>query len=60
MLQLAQEEAAEFYHIHADKPFFNDLTTFMSSAPLMIMILEKENAIAEWAHLNGRHQPFRS
>ncbi len=57
MLQLAQEEAAEFYHIHADKPFFNDLTTFMSSAPLMIMILEKENAIAEWRTLMGATNP---
>ena len=57
MLQLAQEEAAEFYHIHAEKPFFNDLTSFMSSGPVMVMILEKENAIADWRALMGATNP---
>ena len=38
-------QAKGFYHVHAQRPFFNDLCTFMSSGPLFPMVLEKENAI---------------
>ena len=57
MLQLTKEEAAEFYHAHTDKPFFNDLTTFMSSGEIIVLILEKENAIEEWRTLMGATNP---
>lgn len=57
MLQLTKEEAGEFYHAHRDKPFFDDLTSFMSSGAVMIMILEKENAIEAWRNLMGATNP---
>lgn len=60
MIQLTKEEAGDFYHAHKDKPFFNDLTDFMSSDQVMIMILEKENAIMEWRNLMGATDPAKA
>jgi nucleoside-diphosphate kinase len=60
MLQLAKEEVAEFYHAHTDKPFFDDLTSFMSSGTIIIMILEKENAIQDWRTLMGDTDPAKA
>jgi nucleoside-diphosphate kinase len=54
---ISKAEAEGFYAVHSAKPFFNDLTTFMSSGPLVLMVLEKENAIAELRKLMGATNP---
>jgi nucleoside-diphosphate kinase len=54
---ITRPEAEGFYAVHRGKPFFNDLTTFMSSGPLFLMVLEKENAIADLRKLMGATDP---
>ena len=44
-LQVSKDEAAEFYKVHQSKPFYNDLCTYLSSGPIVVMILEGDNAI---------------
>ena len=56
-LSLSKTEAEGFYHVHAARPFFNDLTTFMSGGPIFPMVLEKENAIADLRKLMGATNP---
>ena len=52
MLQLSINDAKSFYGIHKDKPFFNDLLTYITSGPVMVQVLEGENAIAvSYTHL---------
>ncbi len=50
---ISVEQAQGFYHVHKDKPFFNDLCAFMSSGSLVLLVLEKDNAIADWRKLMG-------
>ncbi len=50
-------QAKGFYHVHVQRPFFNDLCAFMSSGPLFLMVLEKENAIADLRKLMGATNP---
>lgn len=50
-------QAEGFYHVHKGKPFFNDLCAFMSSGPLFLMVLEKDNAIADLRTLMGATNP---
>ena len=57
MLEINQEQAEGFYAVHAGKPFFNSLTSFMSSGPIIVIALEKENAIADWRKLMGATNP---
>lgn len=57
MLTLSQAEAEGFYAVHADKPFFDDLTAFMSSGPCVPVVLEKENAIEDFRALIGATDP---
>ena len=57
---ISKEQAAGFYAVHAAKPFFNDLCTFMSSGPLVLMVLEKENAIADLRKLMGATNPVNA
>lgn len=57
MLHLSKEEAKGFYIIHKDKPFYGSLTDFMSSGEIIIMILERENAIALWRQVMGVTDP---
>jgi nucleoside-diphosphate kinase len=57
MLEITKEQAEGFYAVHASKPFFESLTTFMSSGPVVIMALEKENAIADLRKLMGATNP---
>jgi len=52
-IQLSQEEAKVFYAVHSEKPFFQEVIDFMTSGPVIIMALEKENAIADWRTLMG-------
>lgn len=51
--KLRAEDAERFYAIHKDRPFFNELITFITSGPVVVMALEKENAIADWRALMG-------
>ena len=57
MLEITKEQAEGFYAVHASKPFFNSLTTFMSSGPIVVMALEKVNAIADLRKLMGATNP---
>ena len=54
---ISKREAEGFYAVHRERPFFNDLTTFMSSGPLVLMVLEKDNAIADLRKLMGATNP---
>jgi len=57
MLRISREQAQGFYAVHAGKPCFESLTTFMSEGPILVMALEKENAIAEWRDIMGATNP---
>ena len=54
---ISKEQAKGFYAVHAGKPFFDGLCDFMSSGPLVLMVLEKENAIADLRKLMGATNP---
>ncbi len=56
-IMLEKSEAEEFYKIHQTKPFYNDLCEYLSSGPIVVMILEKENAIKENRSLMGATNP---
>lgn len=57
LTQLTKEKAGEFYAIHKERPFFEELTTFMSSGPIVAAVLEKENAVADFRTLIGATNP---
>ena len=57
MLQLSREQAGEFYAVHKERPFYNDLIDFMTSGPVMVQVLEGENAIARNRELMGATNP---
>ncbi len=57
---LSKKQAEEFYGIHAEKYFFEDLTSFMSSGPIVAAILEKENAVADFRKLIGATDPAKA
>ena len=46
-IQIVKSEAEQFYKVHETKPFYNDLCAYLSSGPIVVMVLEKENAIVE-------------
>jgi nucleoside-diphosphate kinase len=54
---ITKRQAEGFYAVHKERPFFNDLTDFMASGPLFLMVLEKENAIADLRKLMGATNP---
>ena len=56
-IQLAKHEAEQFYKVHETKPFYNDLCEYLSSGPIMVMILEKENAVLGNRELMGATNP---
>jgi nucleoside-diphosphate kinase len=56
-LFLSKSQAEGFYHVHAQRPFFDSLTTFMSSGTIVALVLEKENAIADLRKLMGATNP---
>ena len=56
-LYLSKVEAEGFYYVHEGKPFFDELTDFMSSGPCIVMVLEAENAIIKWRDLMGATDP---
>lgn len=56
-LTMSKELAESFYAVHADKPFFNDVVQFMTSGPIIAMVLEKDGAVAAWRDLMGATNP---
>ena len=56
-LKLAREEAEQFYAIHRERPFFRDLVTFMTSGPVIVQVLEGENAVALNRDIMGATNP---
>ncbi len=59
-VMLTKEGAERFYAVHKDKPFFNELIEFVTSGPVLIMVLEKDNAITEWRKLMGATDPAKA
>lgn len=59
-LHLTKEEAKGFYIIHKNKPFYESLTDFMSSGPIVVMVLEREDAIAHWRNVMGATDPAQA
>ena len=57
MTQFSKRDAELFYSIHKNRPFFNDLVVFMSSGPIVVAVLEKENAVADFRTLLGSTNP---
>ncbi len=55
--QLTKQRAGQFYEVHKDRPFYNDLTSYMSSGPIIPMILEKDDAVADFRKLIGATNP---
>lgn len=56
-LSISKAQAEGFYHVHSERPFFDSLTTFMSSGPIFPLVLEKDNAIADLRKLMGATNP---
>jgi len=57
MLQLSRKDAQDFYAVHKERPFFNDLVEFMVSGPVVVSVLEGENAVAKNRDLMGATNP---
>jgi nucleoside-diphosphate kinase len=57
MIHMSKEEAQGFYAVHRERPFFDSLTTYMSSGPVVVSILEGENAIEKYRQLMGATNP---
>jgi nucleoside-diphosphate kinase len=60
MMQLSHAEAEGFYAVHRERPFFKDLVRFMTSGPVMIQVLEGENAIAKNREVMGATDPKKA
>ncbi len=60
LVQLSEQEAGQFYAVHKERPFFKDLVKFMTSGPVMIQVLEGENAIAKNRELMGVTDPKKA
>ena len=56
-IHISKEEAEKFYKVHESKPFYNDLCTYLSSGPIIVMTLQRENAVAENRKLMGATNP---
>mgnify|MGYP001546850145 FL=1 len=57
---LSPEKAGEFYAVHKERPFYNDLVKFMSSGPIVAAILEKDNAVEDFRKLIGATDPSKA
>ncbi|MDQ3907005.1 MAG: nucleoside-diphosphate kinase [Acidobacteriota bacterium] len=60
LIRMSREEAEGFYAVHRGRPFFPELTEFMSSAPCVVMVLEKEGAVRAWRDLMGATDPAKA
>ncbi len=56
-IKLSEEQAGNFYYVHREQPFFKDLCSFMARSPIIVLCLEKNNAIADWRNLMGATNP---
>ena len=59
-IKLEKHEAEKFYQVHQSKPFYNDLCSYLSSGPIVVMILQRENAILENRKLMGATDPTKA
>ena len=59
-IQLEKSDAEKFYKVHETKPFYNDLCAYLSSGPIVVMILEKENAVLANRELMGATDPLKA
>ena len=59
-LHLTRQQAEDFYAVHREKSFFNDLTRYMSSGPILVMVLERENAINRLRDMMGATDPAKA
>tara|TARA_B100000035_G_C20805611_1_gene467582 strand:- start:214 stop:624 length:411 start_codon:yes stop_codon:yes gene_type:complete len=59
-IQISKNEAEEFYKVHQSKPFYNDLCNYLSSGPIVVMILEKDNAVLANRKLMGATDPMKA
>lgn len=60
MVHLTEHEASGFYSVHADKPFFQELVSFMCSGPILVMVLEGEEAISKTRDIMGATDPKKA
>jgi nucleoside-diphosphate kinase len=60
LIHMTRQEAEGFYEVHRERPFFAGLTEFMSSAPCVVMALEKEGAVKAWRDLMGATDPAKA
>ena len=60
LIHLTKPEAEGFYEVHRERPFFGELTTFMSSGPCVVLALEKEGAVKAWRDLMGATDPAKA
>ena len=60
MTKLSDERAGQFYEVHKERPFYKDLKSYMSSGHIVAMILEKENAVADFRKLIGATNPAQA
>ena len=56
-IQITKAESEQFYKVHETKPFYNDLCAYLSSGPIVVMVLEKENAVLDNRELMGATKP---
>ena len=59
-VKISKEEASEFYKVHQTKPFYSDLCNYLSSGPIVVMILEGENAVSKNRELMGATDPTKA
>ena len=59
-VKITKEEASEFYKVHQTKPFYNDLCNYLSSGPIVVMILEGEDAVSKNRQLMGATDPLKA
>lgn len=60
MIRMTKETAEKFYLVHKDRPFYNSLVEFMSSGPVVVSILEKDNAVGDYRTLIGATDPSKA
>ena len=59
-VKISREEASEFYKVHQTKPFYNELCNYLSSGPIVVMVLEGENAVSRNRQLMGATDPLKA
>lgn len=57
MVRMAGHQAEAFYAVHKDRPFFSGLVAFMTEGPVVVLVLERENAVAKWREVMGATNP---